>query len=358
MLRVTQCKNARAAKRYFVPSRAGYYAGEGLELPGQWGGRAAERLGLSGEVDKASFDALCEGRHPVTGGKLTVRLRTDRTSGYDLNFHCPKSVSLLYAMTGEADILDAFRWAVGETMREIEARMQTRVRQGRQCFDRTVGNMAWAEHIHLTARPVGGESDPHLHAHLYCFNAVFDPVEQRWKAGQFRDIKQEAPRFQARFRTLLAGRLAELGYGIAWKGDVFEIMGLSSALLRKFSRRTEQIERLADALGLRSGQGRDKLGEITREPKRLDTALLPDLRQRWRKRLTPEERAEIALAGLKGRRIDGPAYRHAHDTDPTDAGRQAAHDRIMRRQRLAVYGQASQAPALPAPPRQRQGHGR
>ncbi len=51
--------------------------------------------------------------------------------GYDFTFSVPKSVSLLYAMSGDQDIMDAFRAAVDETMREIEAEMKTRVRMGR-----------------------------------------------------------------------------------------------------------------------------------------------------------------------------------------------------------------------------------
>jgi len=51
----------------------------------------------------------------------------------------PKSVSLLYAMSGDQGILDAFRGAVDDTMRDIEAEMKTRVRKGRQDTDRTAG---------------------------------------------------------------------------------------------------------------------------------------------------------------------------------------------------------------------------
>ena len=63
---------------------------------------------------------------------LTVRTRTERTVGYDFTFSVPKSVSLLYAMSGDEGIMDAFRGAVDETMREMEAEMQTRVRRDGQ----------------------------------------------------------------------------------------------------------------------------------------------------------------------------------------------------------------------------------
>ncbi len=73
-----------------------------------WG----QRLGLTGNVAQAAWDALCDNRNPKSGLPLTVRRKQDRTVGYDFNFHVPKSVSLLYGLTRDERILDAFR-AVG-----------------------------------------------------------------------------------------------------------------------------------------------------------------------------------------------------------------------------------------------------
>src|SRR3984957_4562636 len=134
MIRVTQQNSGAAAKKYYAT--ADYYS-EGQEIIGSWGGKGASRLGLEGTVDKFSFERLCDNLDPRTGKPLTVRTRSERTVGYDFTFSVPKSVSLLYAMSGDQGIMEAFRAAVAETMRDMEAEIKTRIRKGLQDTDRT-----------------------------------------------------------------------------------------------------------------------------------------------------------------------------------------------------------------------------
>ena len=301
MLRITQQSSPDAAKQYYAS--ADYYA-EGQELVGRWGGEGARMLGLEGPVSKREFNALCENRDPRTGERLTPRTKDDRTVGYDFTWSVPKSVSLLYALTEDQQLLAAFRDSVHETMHDIESEMKARVRKDGRNEERTTGNLAYGEFVHFTSRPVQGVPDPQLHAHCFVFNATFDAEEQQWKAGQFRDLKRDAPYWQAAFRVRLANRLQELGYAIDRKRDDFEIAGVAPATIRRFSRRTDKIEELAREKGIEDPKAKDRLGALSRERK--DKSLTwAELTHEWDKRLTMPERQAILKA--KGRPGTNPA---------------------------------------------------
>ncbi len=313
MLRVTQHDSAKDAKRYYSTAD---YLSDGQEIVGAWGGKGAGLLGLDGVVDKASFDRLCDNLDPRTGKPLTARNRSDRTVGYDFTFSVPKSVSLLYALSGDGQILDAFRAAVDETMRDIESEMQTRVRRGGRNENRETGNMVWAEFLHTTSRPVDGVPDPQLHAHVFAFNATWDDRESRWKAGQFRGLKADAPYFQAAFRVRLANALQDAGFAVERKRDDFELAGVPAAVLKKFSRRTEEIEKVAAERGITDPDRKAELGAETRE-KKTRALSWNQLRKEWDSRLTQPEREALAAAHRReSRRVrpergEGVAVDHA-----------------------------------------------
>jgi len=133
MLRITCSENAKQAKSYYTTSlkyegnahKLGSYYAEEQEIVGQWQGKGAERLGLSGRVDQKSFEALCDNHMPGTRDCLTARMKENRRVGYDFNFNCPKSVSVVHALTGDERVLGAFRESVVETMRQIESEKWT-----------------------------------------------------------------------------------------------------------------------------------------------------------------------------------------------------------------------------------------
>ncbi len=306
MLRIQQQTSSKAARSYYS-SRGEYYLGISQELPSTWGGKGAMLLGLAGEVAREEFDALCENRTP-DGGRLTARNRAGRTVGYDFNFHCPKSLSLLFCLNGDVAILTAFRSALAATLEEMEQAMQTRVRKRGVMDDRTTGNMLWSEHIHLTARPVAGVPDPHLHAHAFVFNATFDTVENQWKASKIADIYRDAPYYQAVFHGHLAKALLTLGYPLEHTATGWEVAGLNG-LLGRFSRRTEQIERLAADQDITDPAKKDRLGAATRGRKRDDLSMA-ELRRLWMARLDDDERRALAnVAPADSAAKHGP-YQH------------------------------------------------
>src|ERR1035437_9288075 len=192
MLTIHEVTSATDAKSYYAASD--YYS-QGQETVGEWGGKLAETLGLSGKVTKEAFDRMVDNRNPSTGERLTQRTKDNRRVGYDFTVSVPKSASILraFASEDEAKALDQARdQAIDGMMAEVEADMQPRVRKGGGSSDRTTGNMAYAAFHHTTSRPVPGQPpDMHEHTHLLVFNATMDQEEGRIKAGQFGNLKRD-----------------------------------------------------------------------------------------------------------------------------------------------------------------------
>src|ERR1051325_725006 len=126
MICITEQQSAEMAREWYA-TPAYYRLGRGIV--GSWGGKGAARLGLKGVVNKVAFVWLCKNLNPKTRQRLTVRTRSKRTVGYTFRFSVCKSVSLVYGMSGDGAILDAFRAAVSESMEEMEAEMKPRVRR-------------------------------------------------------------------------------------------------------------------------------------------------------------------------------------------------------------------------------------
>src|SRR5271168_2514961 len=277
MLRINQQQCSAGAKGYFKDglAREDYYTRE--ETIGRWGGKGADKLGLNGPVTKEAFHALCDNLNPVSGQKLTCRTKDNRSVAYDFTWNAPKSLSLLYTLTKDQRLLDAFRDAVRDTMAELETEAKTRVRKGGVNSERVTGNLVYGEFVHLTSRPVNGVPDPHLHAHCVVFNATHDQAENAWKAVQFRDLVRDAPYWEAAFHSRLGRAVSELGFTVERSKNGWEVAGFSKGTLDKFSRRTAEIEKAAAEKGITTPEQKAALGAKTREAKG-ESRSLDDLR--------------------------------------------------------------------------------
>lgn len=303
MLRINQSTVAQA-KRYYRDSldKGDYYFkavdGKHLEVIGNWHGKTANMLGLSGKVEKQEFYNLIDNKNPTDGTRLTPRTNNNdnRRAGYDFTFSTPKSVSLVYELTGDTRILDAHRQAVLDTMAEIEASVQTRIRKNGADHNITSGNIAWAEFEHYTSRPIDGVPDMHLHTHAFVHNVTWNEQEQKFKAIQLGDTHVDRPYYEASYHAHLAKKLADVGYDIERRGNKeWEIKQISRDVIDKFSGRTKQVEQEAEKRGLYSDKAKDNLGAKTREAKKSDYTR-SELRQIWLKRLGEDGFSDVRSA--------------------------------------------------------------
>ena len=146
--------NLKNAKEYFRAHLcAGDYYSESQQIAGEWFGQGAKLLSLEGVVSEEAFLRLCEGRHPQTGEKLTLRRNTQRRSNgeivanrrvlYDFVISPPKSVSVLGLMK-DVRVLTLHDHAVKSALAELESAAQTRVRKGAAQGSRVTGNVVAA----------------------------------------------------------------------------------------------------------------------------------------------------------------------------------------------------------------------
>lgn len=286
MIRMIQSTAAGHAKAYFndALSKSDYYT-QDQEQAGTLHGRLGERLGLGRAVTKEIFYTLCENIDPKTGEQLTPEMRENRTVGYDINFHAPKSVSVINALSNDRHIAKVFQASVNEVMKAIEADCQTRVRMGGVHENRATHELIWAEFLHQTARPVNGAApDPHLHIHAYTFNMTWDKEESRIKAAQFRDIKRDMPYYEALFHKILSDKLISQGYQIRKTARSFEIEGVPQKVIDLFSKRTNEIGQYAKEKGIHDAKKLSELGAITRSKKQKGLSM-SELKTLWRKQI-------------------------------------------------------------------------
>jgi conjugative relaxase-like TrwC/TraI family protein len=340
MLSIKQSESAAGALKYFSEelTRGDYYTSRG-ELPGQWFGKAAEAIGLSGDVTHDQFAALVNNRDPSTGNRITARDVENHRPGYDFTFGAPKTFTLLYnyflqnAEQEKAEaLLASFRESVTETIGDIEDNMQARVRDGGKNANRTTGNIACARFLHFQGRPVEDDptkaaandnwtdayADPHLHEHCFILNMTEDKEYQRknkWKAGEFGQLEIDRVYYQALFFDRLAAKMQSLGYAADRQSVSFELAGVSRDTIEKFSRRSGQIKDRAEELRVTSAKGKRELATVTRAEK--DEGVSPEeTAKRFYARLTDAERETLARIG------------NGDFKPPTDGGGRSAEEAL------------------------------
>jgi conjugative relaxase-like TrwC/TraI family protein len=308
-----------------------YYAGRG-ESPGIWHGQGASGLGLAGVVEDGGLGTLLRGIDPATGDVLRAPVR-ERTitvraldvesgewrqeekrlapvSGYDLVFSCPKSVSILHALTEDErvrrEISEAHdaAWQAALSYLENEACV---VRRGHAGGVREYGGgFAAAAFRHRTSRA----QDPHLHTHVIVANmAATNDGEWRALDGEaiLRTYRLAAGYlYEAHLRHELTQRL-----GLEWaepaKG-MAELVKVPDAAIQAFSTRRRSLLDHMEAHGSDGFAAARVAALATREAK--EQVDLPSLRAHWK--------ARAAEHGLGRRELRRLGHEHAREAPTID----------------------------------------
>ena len=239
MLNVTSIRgnNQYAAAHYFAAADD-YYT---KEHPGEWQGRGAQELGLTGPVDQAQFARLLNGQLP--NGQCIHKtfdpVDNKKRMGLDLTFSAPKSVSMQALVAGDEDVTTAHDLAVTRALEQVELLAEARTKvQGKSSRERTA-NMVIGKFRHEMSRA----KDPQLHTHAVILNMT-RRADGAWRALSNEDIYRVQHEVDALYKAELAKGLQALGYSIRLVDDKgnFELAHISREQIEVFSARSQVIE--------------------------------------------------------------------------------------------------------------------
>ncbi len=279
-----------------------YYTAAG-EPPGQWVGKGAAALGLTGQVDPAVIAWLYQ--HNIgPGGQLLVKPRQSRAAAereaaavaayraahpyasatelaevraaargtdphqvpyFDLTVDVAKSVSVLHASYRVAarqacergDPVQAA--ALDARAEEIEAALLDAARETvgwlerHATYTRTGHHSArtgeWRDGDGLVARlflhHISRDGDPHLHVHVAIWNRVqrADRADEKWRTLDSRSLHHQRLAVAPVTDRMVETRLSTLGYAMVLRedGNGAEVGGVSQDVMDTFSSRSRAL---------------------------------------------------------------------------------------------------------------------
>jgi TrwC relaxase/AAA domain len=279
-----------------------YYTASG-EPPGQWAGKGAAALGLTGQVDPAVIARLYQ--HNIgPGGELLVTRRQSRAAEereeaavaayraarpyasatelatvraaergtgthqvpyFDLTVDVVKSVSVLHASyrvaarqarergdQGQAAALDA-------RAEEIEAALLDSAREAVAWLERHATYTRTGHHSSRTGEwrdgdglvasvflhHISRDGDPHLHVHIAVWNRVqrADGADEKWRTLDSRSLHHQRLAVAPVTDRGMETRLSALGYAMVPRedGNGAEVGGVSQDVMNLFSSRSRAL---------------------------------------------------------------------------------------------------------------------
>ncbi|MEO6246934.1 MAG: MobF family relaxase, partial [Opitutaceae bacterium] len=293
MLTIRTCKVfSRALGEYL--RQADYYS-QGMKVEGHCFGQLSPAVGLveGAVISDDAFERVASNHHAVTGEQLTERMAAARRAGYDATFNAPKSVSIQAFIGGDARLVTAHEAAVAEALRELETLACHQDGRGINKRYVTTGQIAAAVFRHSESRAL----DPHLHSHAFVFNVVQGCSSSRLLALESSPIFERARYLTEVYRNALAREVRRLGYAIERREHGFELAGISSNLLERFSKRAAERDRAITGREAELGRelSRDEIAVLVRENRaKKQPELTPeDVRQRQFAQVSEVELREL-----------------------------------------------------------------
>jgi conjugative relaxase-like TrwC/TraI family protein len=306
-----------------------YYA-QGERVTGEWLGKGAESLALSGEVRPEAFEALRVNLRPGTGERLTPRTKetrqptlaeaaqafrvkegrsgnaqevanyrlsmkpvSNRVAFFDFQCSTQKSVSILAVLGGDERLKIAHKKASRIALSELERFASRQRNTALQRRSELTGNICAAAFTHDASRAL----DPQLHTHFVIANATCDRTGKWYALNEYEMVR--AVRYAGKvYQNEMARAVQQLGYGIRLvrqNGEItgFEIEGVSDSLCERFSKRREEIERQIERFEEKQGR-KPTVKEIALIARETRTADLKEIATSevlafQRSQLSPEE---------------------------------------------------------------------
>ena len=284
MLTISKPLSAGQAQSYhqkeFTAKEQNYWSQQGV-IAGEWQGRLAAGLGLSGAVSEEEFARLGQGKHPQSGEQLVrqrasyeytdangKRVKTiEHRAGWDATFSAPKSVSLTALVGGDDQVREAHRESVRTALEHLE--YYTMARIGGNHSPEATARFAAAKFEHDTARPVDGYAAPQLHTHAVIFNMT-ERENGQYRALQPQNLFASQQFATAIYQSELTYRLRQLGYEIAaGKSGAPEIKGYTQEYLDASSPRSQQIREYLERTGRNGKEAAEIAAHSTRDRKEI-----------------------------------------------------------------------------------------
>ncbi len=179
--------------------------------------------------------------------------------------------------------------------------------------------------------------DPQIHSHVCIMNVTHDPIENRWKAVEPRGFYKYQSYLREVSYNKLAEKMKEGGYEIEKaRSGGFNIKGFTAGLREDFSKRREEIERVADVLKTRNQDVMHSIAAKTRAEK---AHVKPEeLKARWLNEASPylanirqiisESKPSREISGITASRSLALGEEHVFER------RSAVDERILLREAL------------------------